>query len=357
MKCLAAGVPAQHRRTHLTSARALRSADEQAAALAVYRRCRDSVACLGAQPAAAALARVVPWLEPGLCSWGVRHPYAIRKVSPNSLPQADFSWRQRGVEMMRLTMTIRQVVWLAAACAALPAAAAPVFLNPLTTNTLIEAFAVNTLVQPGVHCNTRSSGPIADAASQLHLTSTADASAAVSAVGLHAAASVHNTSGVVGSQATISIDYHLGGSLNDTPGCPICFGFIQADLGVDGMGEQFRFLGSRTMGTAGKPKGNISGVNIGGTLSGLVPLNTQIYLRAGLCVRAACQAPPTCDASALFGGTLGCFGFSPSQLDIVWGLAQRALPPVSGSVPEPASRALLATGLVALGVRPHRRGG
>ena len=283
--------------------------------------------------------------------------------------------------MMRLTMTIRQVVWLAAACAALPAAAAPVFLNPLTTNTLIEAFAVNTLVQPGVHCNTRSSGPIADAASQLHLTSTADASAAVSAVGLHAAAPVHNTSGVgasasarslasivnrfmivpragfVGSQATISIDHHLGGSLNDTPGCPICFGFIQADLGVDGMGEQFRFLGSRSMGTAGKPKGNISGVNIGGTLSGLVPLNTQIYLRAGLCVRAACQAPPTCDASALFGGTLGCFGFSPSQLDIVWGLAQRALPPVSGSVPEPASRALLATGLVALGVRPHRRGG
>ena len=233
--------------------------------------------------------------------------------------------------MMRLTMTIRQVVWLAAACAALPAAAAPVFLDPLTTNTLVEAFAVNTLVQPGVHRNTRSSGPIADAASELYLTSTADASAAVSAVGLHAAAS--------------------------GPGCSICFGFIQADLGVDGMGEQFRFLGSRSMGAAGKPKANISGVNIGATLSGLVPLNTEIYLRAGLCVRAACQAPPTCDASALFGGMLGRFGFSPSQLDIVWGLARRALPPVSGSVPEPASRALLATGLVALGVRPHRRGG
>ena len=146
---------------------------------------------------------------------------------------------------------------------AAPVFAAPVFANPLTTSAFVEAFAVNSYIQPGIARNMTGSGPIADAASALYGTSTADSSASVTAKGLHAAASVHNTSavggsasarslagivnpffivpkvGFVGNQATLQISYHLGGALNDSSNCPTCAEFVQANLGVDGIARPY----------------------------------------------------------------------------------------------------------------------
>ena len=252
---------------------------------------------------------------------------------------------------------------------AAPVFAAPVFANPLTTSAFVEAFAVNSYIQPGIARNMTGSGPIADAASALYGTSTADSSASVTAKGLHAAASVHNTSavggsasarslagivnpffivpkvGFVGNQATLQISYHLGGALNDSSNCPTCAEFVQANLGVDGMADQFYFLGFHSMGTANNPNGNVTGVNMGGILVGLMPVNTELYLRGGLYMGVQCQAPPTCDASALFSGTLGYFGFSSDAVDIVWGLAPTAPGGPANGVPEPMSLALTLLGL------------
>ncbi len=268
--------------------------------------------------------------------------------------------------------------WLAhalCALAAVPAFAGPVFSNPLTTTVLVEAAAVNGAVQPGISRTNTGSGPIADAASALFGTSTADSSASVDATGLHAAASVHNASiqgygatsrslasivnpffvvpkaGFSGSSATIRIEYHLGGALNDSSNCPSCFEFVQADLGVDGMSEQFHFLGVHSIGTANNPTGNVTGVGMGGILVGLVPVNSELYLRAGLYVSAACQSfvSAGCDASALFGGTLGYFGFSSDAVDIVWGLAPAAPGAPPHGVPEPMSATMLLLGLALLG--------
>lgn len=274
--------------------------------------------------------------------------------------------------------------WLAHALCALattlaaPTSAAPVFLNPLSTNTGVEAFAVNSYVQPGVSRNTHGSGPISDAVSESFGLSTADASASVTAAGLHAAASVHNGStggatasarswasivnpfflvpkaGFVGNQATIKIDYLLGGALNDTPGCSTCFEFVQASLGVDGMSDQFSFYGVHSQGTINNPNGNVTGVNVGGTLVGLVPVNTELYFRGSLYVGVHCQAAPTCDASALFGGTLGYYGFSSDAVNIVWGLAPTAPTVPATGVPEPMSAALALLGLCLLGWQRRR---
>ena len=254
----------------------------------------------------------------------------------------------------------------------LPAQAAPTFAYPVSTTLLIEASAAN---GTGVHRDVLGTGPISDAASELFGLNTADSSARVDALGLHAAASVHNANGnalTAGARsgagivnpfylvaragysattASIQIDYHLGGALNDTPGCPSCFEFIQADLGVDGMTDQFHFLGAHSMGTAGNPNGNVTGVNMGGALRGVVPLNTELYLRAGLYTGAHCQGPITCNASGLFGSSLGYYGFSSDAVDIVWGLAPAAPP---ASVPEPSTAWLSGLGLV-LWLRWQRR--
>ena len=258
----------------------------------------------------------------------------------------------------------RTLFLLAAMTAIASAQAAPTFLNPLVTTLLIEASAVNGV---GVHRNVLGTGPISDAASEMFGLSTADSSASVDALGLRAAASVHNASvdghsagahsgagivnpfylvaraGYTATTASIQIDYHLGGALNDTPGCPSCFEFIQADLGVGGMTDQFHFLGFHSMATAGNPNGNVTGVNMGGALRGLVPLNTELYLRAALYTGASCQGfSTTCDASGLFGNSLRYYGFSSDAVDIVWGLAPAALP---GAVPEPPTALLMGLGL------------
>ena len=256
----------------------------------------------------------------------------------------------------------RTLFLLAAMTAIASAQAAPTFVNPLLTTVSIQASAVNGV---GVHRNVLGSGPISDAASEMFGLSTADSSASVDALGLRAAASVHNASvdghsagahsgagivnpfylvaraGYTATTASIQIDYHLGGALNDN-GCPTCFEFIQADLGVDGMADQFHFLGFHSMGTAGNPNGNVTGVNMGGALRGVVPLNTELYLRAGLYTGVHCQGPITCDASGLCGNSLRYYGFSSDAVDIVWGLAPAALP---GAVPEPPTAWLMGLGL------------
>jgi hypothetical protein len=124
---------------------------------------------------------------------------------------------------------------------------------------------------------------------------------------------------------------------------------VQADLGVDGMADQFHFYGVHSKGTINNPNGNVTGVNMGGTLVGLVPVNTELYFRGSLYMGVHCQAAPTCDASALFGGTLGYFGFSSDAVDFVWGLAPAAPTDPTNGVPEPMSAALTLLGLGLLG--------
>lgn len=273
--------------------------------------------------------------------------------------------------MKALAISMARALGAALVLAAAPAFAAPVFTYGVQTSGFVEAFAVNPYIQPGISRNVTSNGPIADAASASFGTSTADSSASVDAAGLKASASVHNLSadgttatarslvaivnpfyvipraGFSGTQASIQIGYHLGGALNDTPGCSTCFEFVQADLGVDGMSDQFHFLGAHSMGTINNANGNVTGVDMGGTLTGLVPVNTELFLRAGLYVGVHCQSftGANCDASSLF-GAFNYFGLSTDLVDIVWGLPPR-LPdvPSTTGVPEPASAALLLLGV------------
>lgn len=256
----------------------------------------------------------------------------------------------------------RAVLLVALLAVMTPAQAAPTFASPVVTTLLVEASAAN---GTGVHRDSSGSGPMADAAAELVGLNTADSSASVDAAGLHAAAAVHNANGnflttsarslaaivnpfylvpragYTAPAALIRIDYHLGGALNDT-GCDTCFEFIQADLGIDGLTDQFHFFGAHSLGTAGNPNGNVTGVNLGGYFEGLMPVNTELYLRAGLYTGVHCQGPITCDASGLFGGTLSYFGLSNSAVDIVWGLAPAAPP---ASVPEPSTAWLMGMGL------------
>jgi hypothetical protein len=270
----------------------------------------------------------------------------------------------------------------AGACAlglagALPARAGPTFQYPLSTTILVEAFAVNSYIQQGVSRNSDGNAPMSDAVSEIFGLSFADASASVSATGLRAAASVFNApsggytasarasaglvnpfiivpqAGFTGTQALVRLAYHFGGSFNDEPGdCSTCFGSVNASLGVDGMTEQFYFLGAHSLGTINNPTYVAGGVNLGGVLEGLLPVNTELYLRAGLTTGVHCQsnALQSCSASALFGGTLGYDGSSPDAVDFVWSLEPQLAPPV----PEPASWALMAMGLLGLTARRLR---
>ncbi len=262
--------------------------------------------------------------------------------------------------------------------AALPAAAQ--FVNPVATSVGIDAAAVNSYIQPGVSRNTNGTGPLLDSAAEIFGSSTADASAAVDGLGLHASSSVHGEAsingysasarsyaslvnpfilrpqaGFVGTQALLRIPYSFGGSINIFPSlaaCSTCFGQVQASLGVDGMTDQFYFLGSSSQGTAGNPNFFVGGVARGGVLEGLVPVDTELYLRAGLLTQVHCQAfLEPCGTAALFGGTLSYTGFSTDAVDIVWGLAPQAV----AAVPEPSALLLMVAGLAAMVQGGQRR--
>jgi len=238
---------------------------------------------------------------------------------------------------------------LVAAVLVAPLSAAAQFLNPLSTNVGIDASAVN---GSGVSRNSNGNGPIADAASELFGLNTADASASVDAFGLHAASVVHGDStnpgytptarsfaslvnpfiivpraGFTGTQALLRIPYSFGGNLNIYPSlaaCATCFGAVQASVGVDGMADQFYFLGASSQGTMSNPTFFAGGVSRSGILEGLVPVNTELYLRAGLLTQVHCQSDTSmsCGTEALFGGTLSYLGFSPDAVDLVWGLTR-----------------------------------
>jgi hypothetical protein len=86
-----------------------------------------------------------------------------------------------------------------------------------------------------------------------------------------------------------------------------------------------------------------------GVLEGLVPVNTELYLRAGLLTQVHCQSDTSlsCGTEALFGGTLSYSGFSPDAVDLVWGLAPMAV----AAVPEPTTWLLLGVGVLGLVAR------
>lgn len=258
------------------------------------------------------------------------------------------------------------------ACAAvvlgpLPARAETAFQYPLTSTVGVEAFAVNPYVEPGVSRNGSANGPIADSASALFGSSTADAAASVGAAGLHASAAVFNApsggysasarasaglvnpfiivpqAGFAGTLARVQVPYHLGGSFSDEPAdCPSCFGVVDARLSIDGMSEHFYFVGSHSEGTIDNAGYVAGGVDLGGMLEGMLPVNTELYLRVGLVAGVHCQSfGESCSASASFDSGLRYTGFSSDAVDIVWGLTPTMAPPV----PEPDTAALLPAGL------------
>ena len=206
-----------------------------------------------------------------------------------------------------------------AARAALPATATPV-----STNVFVEAFAVNSAIQPGVSRNSSGSGPISGAVADPDGLNTASSGASVDAAGLHASSAVYATNQGYSPQARSYV-----------------------------MADHFHFYGAQSQGTRGNPDFLVGGVSMAGVLNGLLPLNTELYLRASLYGGAACQSSAvlSCGAEPLFGSTLGYYGFSPDDVDIAWGLA----PAVAPAVPEPSTWLLMGAGVASPAWRRRTR--
>ena len=154
----------------------------------------------------------------------------------------------------------------------------------------------------------------------------------------------------IGTTALLRIPYSFAGSLNIFPSlqaCSSCFGAVQASVGVDGMADQFSFLGASSQGTINNPTFFLGGVARSGVLEGRVPVNTELYLRGSLVTQVHCQSniALSCGTEALFGGTLTYNGFSPDAVDFVWGLTPTA---AVAAVPEPTTWLLFGVGVLGL---------
>lgn len=250
------------------------------------------------------------------------------------------------------------------------------FVSPPSTQVGVEADAAHTDGHTGVARNTYASGPLSDAASDVYGLDGADSSASVDATGLRASTAVHADpitgayvaagrsfasivdpfflvpqAGFTGTQALLRIPFTFAGSLDLLPTfdlCASCVGLVQTSLGVDGMTDRFSFFGVLSHGTQGSADFLDGAVALSGVLEGLVPVNTELYLRADLLAYAYCEADTytgtSCGARAIFGDALAYTAYSPDAVGFVWGLTPGAMPPV----PEPSTVLLLACGLAAV---------
>jgi len=272
--------------------------------------------------------------------------------------------------MLRFNSALRAALCLCASAAlhfsAAASLAAPI-LDPFSATVSVSA-TTNSPSGPGVTRNTSGSGPITDTAAEIFGSDTGTGSGTVDAFGLHAVATVHadnpdsysvaalGSAGLVNpfmivpragfsaTHALVRIPYSFGGSFNSFPslqGCPTCFGAVQASVGVDGMSQSFAFLGAHSQGTMNNPTFVAGGVAMGGVIEGMLPVNTVLYLRAGLFTNVHCQGanPSSCGMDGLF--ALSYAGSSPDDVDLEWALTPTL-------VPEPRSASLLATGILGL---------
>ncbi len=255
------------------------------------------------------------------------------------------------------------------------------FVFPFSSTLLVEGFAVNPSAEhPGVHRDSIGTGPISDDAPDTVGLNTARGTAAVDALGLHASAVVHGATtnafataqaratanlvnpfilvpreGFTGATALVRIPFSFGGTLNAFPSiqdCPSCFSLSEGRLTVDGMVDQLFVQGVASLGTINNANSAVGGFSRSGVLEGLLPVNTELYLRAGLLTQVHCQSDTVadCGAEALFAGTLSYTGTSPDAVDFVWGLT----PTLAAAVPLPAAWFLFAAGVAGL-ARATRR--
>jgi hypothetical protein len=241
----------------------------------------------------------------------------------------------------------------------------------LATTTSVDVFASWGNTSPGIRRNTTGTGPLADTVADVSGGSFATGSASVDTFGLHAVATATSDisspgftamasagaglvnsftivprAGFTGTHALVDVPYSFGGSFLSHPSlaaCATCFGAVDVRLSVDGLAQSFFFVGAHSQGTMGNANFVAGGVTRAGVLQGLLPVNTPLFLRAGLTTNVHCQSDSTltCGMEAQFGGALSYTGLSLDDVDIVWGL-------VPTLVPEPTSSALLGLGLLAL---------
>lgn len=264
-------------------------------------------------------------------------------------------------------------VFAATVLACAPAFGAPI-LSPVSTQTIVDASAVNGALATRL---TTSDGPLSDSISHAFGTNLAESAAAIDGWGLHADAVLFNDmgagltgsaraipsivnpfmlvpqAGFGGTHALVQFQFRLTGSVADTDDCESCFSAIQVRMEVDGFGESLFYLATRSDGTKGNPDYINGPIDKTGVLTGLLPVNTELFLRTSLLSQTHCQsfdgAPCATDVEADFWYS----GVSGDAVDFVWGLTP--IEPDVPAVPEPASAALLGLGLLVVARRLKSR--
>lgn len=280
--------------------------------------------------------------------------------------------------MSRFAFVTRAAILICAAQMTFPLPAAADFINPFSSSIGVAANPAAHIPQLGISRNSNGGGPISDAAEGLLGLNFATGAASVNETGLHASAAVRSDitnfgftasarggaglvnpfilvpqAGFTGTRALVRIPFSFGGTINMFPSlqaCPTCAGSVEASLAVDGMSEQFYFLGVSSLGVINSPNFVLGDVSRAGVLEGMLPVNTELYLRGSLQTQALCQSfPQSCGAEAIFGGTLSYTGSSPDAVEIVWGLTPTL------AIPEPETYAMLLVGLGLFGFAARRR--